>query len=77
MGKRAEAVSIIGGTDGPTSVFIVGKGKEKRSIWQRMQAYFYRRKKDGVKKSIIANPHTLEETIAYIREVYQIGRAHV
>lgn len=75
MGKRAEAVSIIGGADGPTSVFIAGKGKDRRSIRQRMQAYFYRRKKDRIKKSIIANPHTLEETIAYIREVYHAAES--
>lgn len=35
-GKEAEAVSIIGGADGPTSIFLAGKlGGEEESGWQR------------------------------------------
>lgn len=68
MGRSASSVSIIGGADGPTSVFTAGKGK--KSIRQRLQSYFYRKKKDRVKKAIAAGSHTLDETIAYIKEKY-------
>lgn len=72
MGKRAEAVSIIGGADGPTSVFIVGKekGKRKRNLKQRIRAFFYERKKKRAEKIITANPHTLQEVTAYIINQY-------
>lgn len=72
MEKRAEAVSIIGGADGPTSVFIVGKekGKRKKSLKQRVGAFFYEQKKRRVEKRITAAPHTLQETAAYIVNTY-------
>lgn len=72
MGKRAEAVTIIGGADGPTSVFIVGKekGKRKKNLKQRIRAFFYEKKKKRAEKGIIANPHTLQEVAAYIINQY-------
>lgn len=35
--KEAESVSIIGGADGPTSIFLAGKvaGSERNMVWQR------------------------------------------
>ena len=44
MSKAASAVSIIGGADGPTSVFILGKGREKNifkrfRIWRQNKKY--------------------------------------
>lgn len=39
MGKGAGNVSIIGGADGPTSIFIAGKGS-KVKLSTRIQNYF-------------------------------------
>lgn len=35
MGKAAKSTTIIGGADGPTSIFLAG-GKE-RNIWKRIR----------------------------------------
>lgn len=69
MGKRAESVSIIGGADGPTSIFIVGKDN-KANLRQRIRHACYKAKRRRVEKKIAANPHTLEEVITYIKEKY-------
>lgn len=68
MGKRVISTTVIGGADGPTSIFLVGKGKKSSS--QRVRRYFYRKKKNRIAKTIIAHPHTLDETISYIKEKY-------
>lgn len=71
-GKRARAASIIGGSDGPTSIFIVGQ-KEKnifRRIRFSLQNRRYKRKRASAAKSIIAAPHTIEEVIHYIVSRY-------
>lgn len=69
MGKGVVNVSVIGGADGPTSIFLVGK-MGKGSLSQRFGRYLYRKKKNRVAKKMIADPHTLEEVIVYIRENY-------
>ncbi|WP_298030841.1 hypothetical protein [uncultured Dysosmobacter sp.] len=69
MGKGAGSVSIIGGADGPTSIFIVGKGgKVKLTI--RIQNYFRELKRNRLKKQITANPHTLEEVVELLKREY-------
>lgn len=69
MGKGAGSVSIIGGADGPTSIFIGGKdGKAK--LTTRIQNYFRRIKRNRVKKRITANPHTLEEVVQWLKREY-------
>lgn len=66
MGKGAGSVSIIGGADGPTSIFIVGKdGKVK--LTTRIQNYFRIIKRNRIKKQITANPHTLEEVVEWLK----------
>ena len=42
MGKSALSVSIIGGADGPTSIFIAGKSG-KINILECLKRYCYRR----------------------------------
>ena len=69
MGKGAGSVSIIGGADGPTSIFIVGKGG-KVKLTTRIQNYFRKLKRDRVKKRITANPHTLEEVVELLKREY-------
>lgn len=67
--KSARNVTIIGGADGPTSVFIAGKSK-KLSLKERIRRVIYRRKRRKVEKSIIVNPHTLDEVIQYLQVKY-------
>ena len=46
MGKNVMATTIIGGADGPTSVFIAGKGEKggKRKISHRIRSAMYEKK---------------------------------
>lgn len=67
--KSARAVSVIGGADGPTSVFIVGKTKKfSLKIWIKNKYTQYKRYR--MAKKIHSNPHTLQEVIRYIQDVY-------
>lgn len=70
--RSASAVSIIGGADGPTSVFIIGK-KEK-NLFRRMKRAFYngryRRKKRLAERSIVPGTHTMQEMLQYAKERY-------
>ena len=69
MGKGAGSVSIIGGADGPTSIFIAGKS-DKVKLTTRIQNYFRKLKRNRVKKRITANPHTLEEVVELMKREY-------
>ena len=66
MGKGAGSVSIIGSADGPTSIFIVGKGGRVK-LTTRIQNYFRIIKRNRIKKQITANPHTLEEVVEWLK----------
>ncbi len=67
--KNTGAVSIIGGADGPTSVFIAGKTKKlSLKVWIKNQ--YYRHKRNRLAKKILPNPHTLQEVIRYIQDEY-------
>lgn len=70
--KNACSVSIIGGADGPTSVFIAGKTGKTRKIplKERIRRGIYQRKRRKIEKTITANPHTLEEVIQYLQDNY-------
>ena len=60
MGKVAGSVSIIGGADGPTSIFIAGKsGKTK--LTTRMRNYFHRIKRNRIKKRLTAKSFSYQE----------------
>jgi len=69
MGKGAGSVSMIGGADGPTSIFIAGKGG-KVKLTTRIQNDFRKRKRNRIKKRITANPHTLEEVVELLKQEY-------
>lgn len=66
------AAEIIGGSDGPTSIFIAGK-KEK-NVFRRIRNSIcrkkYQRRRDRVMAELKPEPHTLEELCAYITEKY-------
>ena len=66
MGKVASSVSIIGGADGPTSIFIAGKGGRVK-LTTRIRNYFRIVKRNRIKKKITANPHTLEEVVEWLK----------
>ena len=70
LGKRggdkvAASVSIIGGADGPTSIFLAGKVKDEKARELEKQ------KLEKLARTIEVNPHTLEETERYLVEKYQ------
>ena len=67
--RNKENSTIIGGADGPTSVFIVGK-TGKRSLKDRAGSYVYQKKRGRVAKKIVPGAHSLEEVAAYIKEKY-------
>ena len=69
MGKGAGNVSIIGGADGPTSIFIAGKGG-KVKLTTRIQNYFRKIKRSRIKRRITVNPHTLEEVVDLLKREY-------
>lgn len=70
MSKKSKtSVSIIGGADGPTSVYIAGRtGKKiiKAKIWN----YIYKFRRNKAEKQIVAEAHTLEEVVAYAIDTY-------
>ena len=67
MKKKAEAVSIIGGADGPTSIFLAGTLSGKKPFTQRVRQNIYRYRRRRAEKKIYAAPHTLQEVIAYAK----------
>ncbi len=69
MGKSTGGVSIIGGSDGPTSIFIAEKG-DKVKLTARIQNYFRKIKRNRIKKRITANPHTLQEVVELLKREY-------
>lgn len=80
MGK--ESIAIIGGADGPTSVFVAGRtGKLPLKI--RIKNRIYKWKSKKAQKRIVAGTHTLAEVVAYagekyyLTEVTETGRKYV
>lgn len=69
MKKNASAVSVIGGADGPTSVFFV-KRNQNLTLRQKLQRFKYNMKKAHVEKTLKAGAHTLDEVMEYLVKVY-------
>lgn len=71
MRKSAASCQIIGGADGPTTVFIAGKEKNlRRRIIRALQDRKNRRKRDKARRSIVPGTHTIQEVIQYAKERY-------
>lgn len=69
--KSKSAVSIIGGSDGPTSIFIAG-GSRKQPLKRRIQNTIYTSKRKMAEKKIVANAHTLDEVVQYAISNYDL-----
>lgn len=67
--KTSGSVSVIGGSDGPTSVFVLSKGK-KKTLKQKWQSKCLKRRKKRWERKIKPGTHTMDEVAAYIKEKY-------
>ena len=63
------SVAIIGGADGPTSVFVAGR-KKGIPIKHRIKNRIYKWKGKRAAKKITAEERTLAEVVAYAVEKY-------
>ena len=70
------SVGIIGGADGPTSVFIVGR-KKGIPIKHRIKNYIYRWKGKLAVKKITAGERMLSEVVAYAVNKYNAVEAEI
>ena len=73
--KRVSATTIIGGSDGPTSIFLVGNKGGELSLRQKFERECYEVRKKRVEKSIKADAHTMDEVSEYI--VNELGYIEV
>ena len=67
--KSAGSIAIIGGSDGPTSVF-VAKGQEKKTFKQKIQKFLYEERKKRVIRRIKPGTHTMQEVVKLLKERY-------
>lgn len=70
-GKSKSGVSIIGGADGPTSIFIAGR-TQKRPLKVRIRNIIYRFRHKMVEKKVVAGEHTLDELVQYAKNSYNL-----
>ena len=68
MKKNTSAVSVIGGADGPTSVFILGNAKP--TLRQKLQRLRYQIKRLVVEKTLKCESHSMDEVMAYLVDRY-------
>ena len=69
--KSKSEVSIIGGADGPTSIFIAGRA-QKRPLKVRIRSILYRFKRKRAEKKVVAGEHTLDELVQYAKNSYNL-----
>lgn len=69
--NSTETVSIIGGSDGPTSIFIAGRSG-KCPLKVRIKNHIYKCKRKRAEKKIVAGTHTLEAVVAYAIDNYNV-----
>lgn len=67
--KSKSEVSIIGGADGPTSIFIAGR-TQKRPLKVRIRNTIYRFRRKLIEKKVVAGEHTLDELVQYAKSNY-------
>ncbi len=66
--KASKAVSVIGGADGPTAIFVAGKNK--KNIRLQLKKFIRQQKKKRIEKEIVACPHTMDEVVSYVKQKY-------
>ena len=66
---KAESVSIIGGVDGPTSVFLAGR-TGKRSWKVRIRNRIFQLRRKWIARRIRPSAHTLEEVVLFVKQHY-------
>ncbi|MBQ8821777.1 MAG: hypothetical protein IJZ82_03985 [Lachnospiraceae bacterium] len=66
--KSSGSISVIGGSDGPTSVFIAGRSK--KTFKQRLQKQFFQLRKKWCALWIKPGAHTMEAVVAYAKNTY-------
>lgn len=66
--KTSGSISIIGGSDGPTSVFFAAN--RKKTIRQKVQKQVFAVRKKWYAYRLHPKAHTMEEVIAYLKEKY-------
>lgn len=64
--KGAQATSFIGGADGPTSIFLVGKDNKNITWKQRIQRARNKARRKRIMKSLKADAHTMDEVAGYV-----------
>lgn len=72
--KKAQAFSIIGGADGPTSIFLAGRTNAKKGGEKKLRL---NKRIERLRKTLPAEPHTLEEVEGYLTEKWQAERLSV
>lgn len=70
------SIAIIGGADGPTSVFVAGR-KKGIPIKHRIKNRIYKWKGKRAAKNITAGERTLSEVVAYALEKYDATEADI
>ncbi len=65
MNKNSSAASVIGGADGPTSVFFLKRDK-KLTLRQKFERWKNSIKKAHIEKTLKPDSHTLDEVMEYI-----------
>ena len=71
--KKTAGATIIGGPDGPTSVFLCGRGRDKnplRRLKWNLRNWKDAGKRKAAERRIKAGAHTMEETVRYMMEKY-------
>ena len=69
MGKSASAATMIGGADGPTSVFVIKKNP-KLTLRQKIEKLKYKMKRTYVERTLKAESHSMDEVMEYIVNVH-------
>lgn len=69
MKKRVSAASVIGGADGPTSVFILKKNT-RLTLRQKIQRLKNKIKRWYVRKTLKCESHSMNEVMEYIVDKY-------
>lgn len=72
MGRSVKSILVIGGADGPTSVFVAGKSNNL-SVLGRIKRTWRKKKRLNIEKKIVAVSHTLDEVVRYMKQQYHAG----